>query len=328
MIRHAMSSRTTAATSQIATNVGRSALRRAARAVDGILLLDKPLGLSSNAALQRARRAYGAAKAGHGGSLDPLATGMLPVCFGQATKTCGSLLGASKTYRATIKLGTATQTADAEGETIATAPVPELMPALVDEVLASFVGVRTQIPPMHSALKVAGRPLYERARRGEVVDRAPRRIEIHSIARIAMGGELLEVELRCSKGTYVRTLAEDLATALGTVGHLAALRRLAVEPFGAARMIALDEVESLAERDPQRLADCLLPIDAALCDLEAIELGPDQAAALVHGQALQVEHAPAGLVRAYDRSGRFLGLTDVSASGVVRVRRLFVPGVG
>jgi tRNA pseudouridine55 synthase len=160
------------------------------------------------------------------------------------------------------------------------------------------------------------------------VDRALRRIEVHSITRLDLHGELLDIELHCSKGTYVRTLAEELAIAFGTVGHLAGLRRLAVDPFGAARMIPLEEVESLADSDPQRLDDWLLPTDAALCDLDAVRLNPDQAAALVHGQVVQVEHAPTGLVRVYDCDGRFLGLTDVTAGGVVRVRRLFVPGAG
>ncbi|HSN73178.1 MAG TPA: tRNA pseudouridine(55) synthase TruB [Steroidobacteraceae bacterium] len=302
--------------------------RRFAREVDGILLLDKPLGLSSNAALQRVRRAFGARKAGHGGSLDPLATGMLPLCFGQATKACGDLLGASKVYRARIELGRATDSGDAAGETVATAAVPDLTPHAVDTVLAGFLGERLQTPPMYSALKVGGRRLYELARRGETVEREPRRIVIHRLCRVALDSGQLEIEVHCSKGTYVRVLGEEIAAALGTVGHLGALRRERVEPFDADAIVGLDVVESLADRDPSALASLLLPVDASLSGLPAVVLDEDDTRALLHGRAVQLRAGTEGAARTYGPDGRFLGLVQVSGDGVAKVRRLFVPGAG
>lgn len=302
--------------------------RRDDRAVDGILLLDKPAGLSSNAALQRVRRALQARKAGHGGSLDPLATGMLPLCFGQATKACGTLLGASKTYRASIRLGVATSTGDTEGEITATAAVPTLVPARIDATLTGFLGRRLQVPPMHSALKVAGRRLYALARRGESVERRPRPIVIHALRRAALDDDRLVIEVRCSKGTYVRTLGEEIAVALGTVGHLDALRRLEVEPFTEGMMVALADVESRAAHDPQSLTTLLLPPDASLSGLPALAFDPEQTEALLHGRVVMADGHGPGIARAYDASGRFLGVIDLDEDSIARVRRLFVAGAG
>jgi tRNA pseudouridine55 synthase len=194
----------------------------------GILLLDKPLGLSSNGALQRVRRLLAGAKAGHAGSLDPLATGMLPICLGEATKIAGDIVAGAKRYRFTIALGRRTATADAEGEVTEEAAVPALTRAGVEPVLAGFLGPRTQVPPMYSALKQGGAPLYRLARAGLSVERAARSIELHELVVLALGARSLELETRCSKGTYVRVLAEEIAGALGTVGHVSALRRLSV----------------------------------------------------------------------------------------------------
>ena len=205
--------------------------RRFDREVDGILLLDKPTGISSNAALQQARRLFRALKAGHAGSLDPLASGLLPVCFGQATKVCGQLLESAKAYRVVARLGEQTDTADAEGQVIATRPVPPLDRNEVEAVVARFMGDQTQVPPMYSALKHGGKRLYELARQGETVDRAARSIHIGSIEVLRVDLPEVELEVACSKGTYIRTLVEDIARALGTVGHVAVLRRLRVDAF-------------------------------------------------------------------------------------------------
>src|ERR1700741_757113 len=209
----------------------------------GILLLDKPLGLSSNGALQRVRRLFAGEKAGHAGSLDPLATGMLPICLGEATKIAGDIVAGAKRYRFTIALGARTATADAEGEVTEQAAVPALTRAGVAAGLAGFVGPRTQVPPMYSAVKQGGEPLYRLARAGRTVERAARAIELYELAALTPGARSLEVETRCSKGTYVRVLAEEIAAALGTLGHVSALRRVSVEPFGAEPMHTLESLE-------------------------------------------------------------------------------------
>jgi len=201
---------------------------------NGILLLDKPLGLSSNAALQKTRRMLGADKAGHVGSLDPLASGMLPICLGEATKIAGDILSGRKLYRFTVALGTRTATGDTEGSVVETAAVPDFDESQLDRVLLQFHGSQTQIPPMYSALKRDGQPLYKLARAGIEVERAARDIEIFTLTRQAWSLSQLELEVLCSKGTYVRTLAEDIAKALGTCGHVRALRRVYVEPFNEA----------------------------------------------------------------------------------------------
>ena len=295
--------------------------RRFHRDVDGILLLDKPLGLSSNAALQRAREVFGALKAGHAGSLDPLATGLLPVCFGQATKVCGRLLNSGKTYLVDIQLGARTASGDGETDVVERAPVPHLTEADVDAALAHFAGAQQQIPPMHSALKFEGQRLYELARRGESVERAPRDIVIHAIRRVRLEPEELEFEVTCSKGTYIRTLASDIALRLGTVGYLKGLRRLSVEPFGSQPMHTL---EDLAQRDPGELDGLLLPADVAFGDLPTVTLGPEAERSLLLGQAVRVENQTSGELRAYGAHGRFLGLVQGLGDGRVQPVRLFV----
>jgi tRNA pseudouridine55 synthase len=303
--------------------------RRRWREVDGIVLLDKPAGLSSTQTLQRVRRALQAAKAGHAGTLDPMATGMLPLCFGQATKACGALLGQRKAYRATVRLGAQTDTGDAEGEVVGRADVPELTPDAVEGALAPLRGERPQVPPMYSALKREGRPLYELARRGETVDRAPRTVRIERLDAIGLAGDELTIEVVCSKGTYVRVLAEEIAAGLGTLGHLVALRRLWVEPFTPAGLVTLDRVESdLAAGLTE--PDWLLPADVAFPGLEAVHLDQTQSLHLRQGRALV---PPAALVggpqwRAYGPGRAFLGLVEVGPDGRLRVVRLFVAGAG
>jgi tRNA pseudouridine55 synthase len=299
------------------------------RDLDGIVLLDKPAGPGSTTILQRVRRLLRAAKAGHAGTLDPMASGMLPLSFGQATKACGVLLGSAKAYRARLRLGAATDTGDAEGRVVREAAVPSLERARVAALLASIVGRQEQRPPMYSALKHHGRPLYELARRGEEVERAPRPVTIHRLELLDLQPETMEFEVTCSKGTYVRVLGEDIATALGTAGHLEALRRLWVEPFDPSSMVTLETIEAWAADQPAEAGRpaWLLPADAALASLPRLDLDDLQSRHLCQGRTVAVgDHGPAGLSRAYDPSGRFLGLVESAPGNVVRVVRLFVPG--
>jgi tRNA pseudouridine55 synthase len=301
-------------------------MRRFYRAVDGILLLDKPLGLSSNAALQQARALFGASKAGHAGSLDPLASGLLPVCFGHATKVCGRILNAAKTYLVTIQLGARTQSLDCETPVIECAPVPLLEETGVDAVLAGFQGAQLQVPPMHSALKHHGERLYELARRGESVERAARRIEIHYLARRRLSGASLDIEVRCSKGTYIRSLAADIALRLGTVGYVAALRRTCVDPFDGLAMHTLPQIEArLVGQSAAALDGLLLSADVAFMDLPRIELAHAAERSLLLGQTVEpLAPAPAQPLRSYASDGRFLGLVQGQEDGRVRPLRLFV----
>jgi tRNA pseudouridine55 synthase len=297
------------------------------RSVDGILLLDKPLGLSSNAALQRARELFGANKAGHAGSLDPLASGLLPVCFGHATKVCGRILGAAKTYLVTVQLGARTESLDCETPVIERAPVPDFDAAALDALLASFQGHQSQVPPMHSALKHQGERLYELARRGESVEREARSIEIHRLELRRWSGESLEIEVHCSKGTYIRTLAADIAQRLGTLGHVAALRRICVEPFEGHAMHTLPELEArLVGHTAESLDGLLLSADIAFMDMARIELDTTAERYLLLGQAVEgLAPAPLQPLRGYGSNGRFLGLVQGQEDGRVRPLRLFVP---
>jgi tRNA pseudouridine55 synthase len=280
----------------------------------GILLLDKPRGLSSNAALQRVRALYGRVKAGHVGSLDPLATGMLPLCLGEATKIAGDILELRKRYRFTIALGEATTTGDSEGEVSARAEVPALERAAVERVLAGFLGVSEQVPPMYSALKQGGRPLYALARAGITVARAPRAIEVFELPLLVLTATSLELEALVSKGTYIRVLAEDIARALGTCGHVAALRRLYVEPFEHEPMHTLESLQlALAP---------LMPADRPLAHLPAVHLGAADTARLMRGQQVPAgTDTPYPRVRVYGEDGRFLGLGSTGA-GRLQPRRL------
>ena len=298
--------------------------RASAASIIGILLLDKPPGLSSSAAVQRVRRAFGRVKAGHTGSLDPLATGMLPICLGEATKIAGYLLDGDKEYEFTMRLGERTSTGDAEGGVVERAPVPADPGACLLSLLPAFHGQIQQVPPMYSALKRDGQPLYKLARQGVEVERPPRTINIHALELLGVAGTDAALRVRCSKGTYVRTLAEDLARALGSCAHLTALRRTAVAPFPASALVSLESLEA----DP--VAAPLLPADAALPQLQATVLEEAEAQRLRHGQALQ-RPAAAGamstLLRLYGPGGVFLGVgrQEPCAGDAVRVQpvRLF-----
>jgi tRNA pseudouridine55 synthase len=286
----------------------------------GILLLDKPHGLSSNAALQRVRTLLERAKAGHVGSLDPLATGMLPICLGEATKVAGDISAARKRYRFSVQLGARTASGDAEGPVIERAAVVAPERAAVEAVLARLRGISQQVPPMYSALKREGQPLYRLARAGVTVERAARPIELTELRLTALAEASLELEVLCSKGTYIRVLAEDIAAALGTLGHVTALRRLYVEPFEREPMQTLDSIAALRARGQW---PPLLSPDVALCGLPAVHLTAAEARRILNGQPVLAQVAAGALrVRLYDEAGNFLGIGAADASGTVRPRRL------
>ena len=288
------------------------------RKLDAALLLDKPPGISSNAALQSAKRLYRAQKAGHAGTLDPLASGLLVVLFGEATKFAGPLLDAPKEYLARVRLGETTITGDAEGETLARREV-HLSDAEIEAVLARFRGVVRQVPPMYSALKRGGRPLYELAREGRNVEREPREVEILALELLARDGADLELQVRCSKGTYVRTLAEDIGAALGVGAHLAALRRTSAGGLELGRASTLEALERL---DDAELDARLLPLEALLADLPRVELDAQQSGRFCNGQRIGVPGGGRGLCAVFGPQHRVLGLGDVAAGGELRPLRL------
>ena len=293
-------------------------MTRVMRSLDGILLFDKPLGLSSNIAMQRVRRLFQAEKAGHTGTLDPLATGLLPICFGEATKFTNSLLDADKTYCALIRLGQTTTTGDAEGEIINTCAV-NLDKERIYSVLRDFTGEIQQIPPMHSALKHQGKPLYEYIRNGETVIRAGRNVTIYELVLEHFSGDEMEITVRCSKGTYVRTLAEDIGLALGCGAHLRGLRRTAIGRFDVGGAHNLDQMESITM--PEREA-YVLPVDSLLQDLPVLELDAVQVIRIAQGQRLAVEASlPDGKVRLYG-AGCFIGVADFAGRLLTPVRML------
>jgi tRNA pseudouridine55 synthase len=286
----------------------------------GILLLDKPCGLSSNGALQRVRALLGRPKAGHVGSLDPLASGMLPICLAEATKVAGEILAGRKRYRFTVALGTRTVTGDAEGEVCDRAPVAPLGRVALERTLGSMLGVQQQVPPMYSALKHAGQPLYRLARAGVTVERAPRRIELSELTLIAAEEASLTIEALCSSGTYIRVLAEDIAARVGTVGHVSALRRVYVEPFEHEPMLTLESLHATCARGEW---PALLPADWPLGNLPAVHLTAAEAQRLLKGQRVltQLPRA-ASRLRLYDERERFLGIGEADPAGAIQPRRL------
>ena len=295
------------------------------RPVHGVVLLDKPLDMSSNHALQKVKRLFNAQKAGHTGSLDPLATGMLPICLGEATKISAFLLDADKTYEFTCKLGQRTSTADAEGEVIESCEYQHVTRELIDTVLPSFIGDIEQVPPMYSALKKDGQRLYELARRGEEVERKPRPVTIHELTLVDFNADEIQLRVHCSKGTYVRTLAEDLGRALNSCAYVSSLRRTRVGPFDAG-MIDLARLEQAAEQGFAELDQCLLPVDSAIQDWPEVRLDGDSAYYLKLGQPVQVARAPtSGLVRLYHEQ-QFLGVGLIQDNGLVAPKRMMVYG--
>ncbi len=290
--------------------------------VHGIVLLDKPLGLSSNAALQRVRRLYGRPTAGHTGSLDPLATGMLPICLGEGTKIAGLLLGGRKAYETEIALGSRTATGDKEGEVVESAPLPALTRVQVEAQIMKLVGPQLQTPPMYSAVHVGGRRLYELARQGMEVDRPARQIEILALELRQFATDRLTLGVVCTTGTYIRTLAEDIAKALGTVGHVARLHRQWVEPFQAVPMHSLEALEHFAACGSDDLARLVLPIEQALTGMPQIHLDAKGALRLAQGQRVPAG-GDQGLKAVYGPGQRLLGLAELSAEGSLHAKRLF-----
>jgi tRNA pseudouridine55 synthase len=296
--------------------------RQKGRPVNGILLLDKPLGLSSNHALQRVKRLYDARKAGHTGSLDPLADGMLPICFGDATKLSAFLLDADKHYWFRVKLGVTTATGDAEGEILETRATDAVGEADIEAVLTRFVGNIEQLPPMYSALKHKGKRLYELAREGVEVEREPRAVTIHGLQLGKIDLPEFELTVHCSKGTYVRTLAEDIGKALGCGAHVTALRRTGVGPYTEFPMYTMAQLEQAAEQGQGGLDALLLPIDTALSEWPEVRVGADSAFYLKQGQAVLVPKAPTeGWVRIY-QADEFIAVGQVQDDGRIAPKRL------
>ncbi len=305
---------------------------RRGRPINGILILDKPTGPTSNQALQTVKRLFDAAKAGHTGSLDPLATGVLPICFGEATKFTQFLLEADKIYAATFCLGIATTTGDAQGDELARTSGEHLRLDMVEAALAPFRGAITQVPSMYSALKRDGRPLYELARQGVEVERPARNILVHEFRIDAFRGGIhpeIEVTIHCSKGTYVRTLAEDLGKALGCGAHVTRLRRIASGPFGEADAVSLDQLQALRAERPARELDALLkPLDAIVGDRRQLELTEGMAWYFLRGQPVSVPealHSDVGageMVRVFRAQGEFLGLGLGTGDGRIKPHRL------
>lgn len=296
------------------------------RPLDGILLLDKPRGPSSNQALQTARRLFGAAKAGHTGSLDPLATGLLPVCFGEATKIAGLLLGSRKAYATTARLGVVTDSADATGAVTAEYPVPVLDEAAIERALGGLRGRIRQIPPIYSAIKRDGEPLYRLARRGETVEVPEREVEVSRLDLTGREGDCLHLHVECGSGTYVRSLVRDLGAALGCGAHVTELRRLWVEPFLDPVMYRFDQLEALAAQGPDVLDGVLLPLSAGLAGYPGVDLDEAGSLRLRQGQAVRTT-APAGRCVARGPEGQILALAEVGADGQLRSVRGFNSGL-
>lgn len=292
------------------------------RALHGIVLLDKPAGLSSNQALQQVRQLFRAAKGGHAGALDPVATGLLPLCFGEATKLAGSLLGGRKAYRATCRLGVTTTTADSEGEVLRTRPVPSLDTVTLEAALAPLRGRITQVPPAHSALKQGGERLYLKARRGELVDVPPREVDVYRLVLLECAGDTLSFEVECGSGTYVRSLATDLGERLGCGAHLIALRRLWVEPFVAPHMVTLAQLEAAATAGDAELLTWLLPTEAGLGDCQRVVLDAMQCEVIGSGGSIVVDGRH-GLHAALDEDGVLRALLDFDGAGRSRIVRGF-----
>jgi tRNA pseudouridine55 synthase len=294
--------------------------RRNGRDIHGMLLLDKSPGMTSNGAVQRVKRLLQANKVGHTGSLDPIATGLLPLCLGEATKLSGFLLNTDKRYATRVRLGRATTTADSEGEIVEERPVPLLDEAAIEAALRPFRGEIEQMPPMYSALKHQGRKLYELARKGVEVERQPRQVSIYELSLVGHGADWLDLDVHCSKGTYIRTLAADIGAALGCGGHVEQLRRTAVGRFTLAQAVRFEDLEALD--DAARLA-WLLPVSAIADELPAFSLSADLALFLRKGQPVFAPNAPtAGLLRLFTRDGAFLGVGEVTDDGLIAPRRL------
>ncbi len=297
--------------------------KKRGRDISGIIVLDKPAGMSSNGALQHVKRLYNANKAGHTGNLDVPATGLLPICLGEATKVSAYLLDSNKTYRARCKLGVTTTTADAAGEILTNSSVPKISESDLQHVLKKFIGEIDQVPPMYSALKHDGKRLYELAYKGIEVERKARTITIHSLKLLDFNTDEFEIAVSCTKGTYIRTLAEDIGHELGCGAHVLTLRRLGAGPFNESQMMTPAELQEIAEQGFEQLDNLLLPMDLALADFPEVRLSEDLAYYLCQGQAVSISGLPkSGRIRIYNNSDQFLGLGEVTEDGRLAPKRL------
>ena len=297
-----------------------SAPRVLYRHLNGLILLDKPTGVSSNNALQQVRRLYRAQKAGHTGALDPLASGMLPICFGESTRLAGLLLNANKAYTTTATLGARSTTGDSEGELLEQKAVPTYSDAQIEAVLSHFRGQISQVPPMYSALKHQGQALYKLARQGQEVERKPRTITIHQLRLAGRDQSTLQLSVECSKGTYIRTLVEDIGQRLGCGAYVSALRRTWVEGFQALPMYTLDQLSQMSET---ALSQCLLPTEAGLGPMPRLQLDSDQSKKLCHGQALFVQAEPVPAIALFGSDDRLLAVAAIDHQGRVQTSARF-----
>ena len=294
--------------------------RKTGRDIDGMLLLDKSPGMSSNGAVQKVKRLFQANKIGHTGSLDPIATGLLPLCLGEATKLSGFLLNTDKRYYVRVRLGRTTTTADIEGDTVDEKPVPVFDESILDAILQRFRGETDQVPPMYSALKQGGQRLYDLARKGVEVPREPRRVSIYELCLLEFGADYLDLEVHCSKGTYIRSLAVDIGESLGCGGHVEQLRRLSVGKFDLGQAVPLSRLEALSDEERMSL---LLPLSAIADELPLFNLPDELAFFLRRGQAVFVPKlAVGGLLRLFTSEGAFLGIGEVTDDGMIAPRRL------
>jgi len=304
--------------------MGRGRVKKG-RKINGILLLDKPIGRTSNAVLQTVKYLFKAQKAGHTGSLDPLADGLLPICLGSATKVSAYLLDSDKHYLVTVKLGETTTTADAEGDILETKPFDHVTEENLLSVVKDFIGPQQQLPPMFSALKVDGVRLYKLAREGKTVERKKRDINLYNLEVKSIDFPYFTMQVDCSKGTYVRTLAEDIGEKLGCGAYVSALRRNGVGPYGDADMITLESLQEMAEKDFSSIDELLMPVDSALDDWESVEMNRDSAFYIKQGQAVMVPKAPSeGWVRMYAEDEGFLGIGLIDDDGKVAPKKLMV----
>ncbi|HEC60254.1 MAG TPA: tRNA pseudouridine(55) synthase TruB [Methylophaga sp.] len=295
------------------------------RDITGIIIIDKPTGRSSNHVLQQVKRLFDANKAGHTGSLDPLATGVLPVCLGEATKVSSYLLDADKQYHVTCRLGTVTDSGDSDGEVVSTSDIPEFTEHDVLALLPSFIGELDQVPPMFSALKHQGQPLYKLARQGIEVERKSRRITIYDIKLLAITADSFTLDVRCSKGTYIRTLVEEISDALGSAGHVIMLRRVAAAGYIEQQAISIEQLLASAENGISALDELLLPAEDALSDWPSVELSDYLVASIRQGRAVKVEQAfERANVRLFNPLHEFIGLAEMTDDGMVQPKRVFV----
>ena len=291
--------------------------------INGILLLDKPSGITSNKALQRARSLIKAKKGGHTGSLDPFATGMLPLCFGEATKISHYLLNEKKTYSVEVKFGVSTSTGDLDGEITGSSKIKEYSEDQWKKFLNEFKGESEQIPPMYSALRYKGKRLYELARKGEIVDRAARKIQIFSIKLVDLSKDTINFEVTCSKGTYIRVLAEDIAKKLGMLGHVSQLRRKSVGNFLESKMVNLSILEDMAQNNNPAISDCFITIDEALTEFSVVSLNDLQSSKFRNGQQLEFDGHFDDNVKVYDHNNNLVGIAYKKNQNTLAPKRIF-----